>query len=257
MFYSTSVFHYNYGIMAYVCIHFDSFDSFDLLCTYIYVEYIHTYLVAIHMYSYYESKCIHISTSIHIAISLYLDAFHFTCITGTFNKIGSIPLSPLSYNTAKPYVFNGTQPSSNECISIDGQVTTDCGQGTTLIDCDRGYNDTADYSDYFIWNRFRVSILVKFDQPINISRISMFFWNSPNDSILVENVNMYWADYSLQFDKIVSTTNSPITAEDGQYKLNINVSDSRPLKYQYLKIVMDFNNEWIFLSEVQFCGECL
>ena len=56
-------------------------------------------------------------------------------------------------------VFNGTQPSNEGCtngVSIDGQVTTDCGQGTTLIDCDRGYNDNADYSDlssYFIWNR--------------------------------------------------------------------------------------------------------
>ena len=55
-------------------------------------------------------------------------------------------------------VFNGTQPSNEGCtngVSIDGQVTIDCGQGTTLIDCDRGIND-GDYSDLsniLAWNR--------------------------------------------------------------------------------------------------------
>ena len=59
----------------------------------------------------------------------------------------------------RSHVFNGTQPSNEGCtngVSIGGQVTIDCGQGTTLIDCDRGYNDNADYSDlsnYFIWSR--------------------------------------------------------------------------------------------------------
>ena len=83
-------------------------------------------------------------------------------------------------------VFNGTQPSNEGCtngVSIDGQVTIDCGQGTTLIDCNRGYNDNADYSNlsnYFIWSRTtsvaqQVSIEFTFDQPVNISRISIFF----------------------------------------------------------------------------------
>ena len=83
-------------------------------------------------------------------------------------------------------VFNGTQSSNEGCTYgeiFSGQVTTDCGQGTTLIDCDRGYNDNADYSDlsnYFIWNRTtsvdqQVSIVFRFDQQISISRISMFF----------------------------------------------------------------------------------
>jgi len=44
-------------------------------------------------------------------------------------------------------MFNGTQPSNERCtngVSIDGQVTIDCGQGTTLI---AGYNDN-DLSNY-------------------------------------------------------------------------------------------------------------
>ena len=57
-------------------------------------------------------------------------------------------------------VFNRTtQPSNEGCTNgaiVSGRVTIDCVQGTTLIDCDRGYNDIVDYSDlsdYFIWNR--------------------------------------------------------------------------------------------------------
>ena len=41
-------------------------------------------------------------------------------------------------------MFNGTQPSNEGCTNgakVSGRVTIDCGQGTTLIDCDRGYND--------------------------------------------------------------------------------------------------------------------
>ena len=98
-------------------------------------------------------------------------------------------------------MLNGTQPGNEGCangVSIDGQVITDCGQGTTLIDCDQGYNDDADYSDlsnYFIWNKTasidqQVSIVFRFDQ-ISISRISMFFWNSQSNSIIVPNVMMY------------------------------------------------------------------
>ena len=119
--------------------------------------------------------------------------------------IGS-PLSPLSYITLRSHVFNGTQPSNEGCtnsVSTDGQVIIDCGQGTTLIDCDRGYNDNADYSDlsnYFIWNRTasvdqQVSIVFRFDQQISISRISMFFWNSQSNSIIVPNeMMMYWSN---------------------------------------------------------------
>ena len=182
---------------------------------------------------------------------------------------GTMLLSPLSYNTMRSHVFNGTQPSNEGCtngVSIDGQVTIDCGQGTTLIDCDRGYNDNADYSDlsdYFIWNRTasvdqQVSIVFRFYQQINISGISLFFWNSQSNSIIVPNVMMYWSnDDSITPSNLISTTNnSPNRDGDGQHRLNTNINNVE-LKFRYLRIVMRFynNSEWIFLSEVQFCGE--
>ena len=40
-------------------------------------------------------------------------------------------------------MFNGTKPSNEGCtngVSIDGQMTIDYGQGTTLIDCNQGFN---------------------------------------------------------------------------------------------------------------------
>ena len=166
----------------------------------------------------------------------------------------------------RSHVFNGTQPSNEGCtngVSIDGQVTIDCGQGTTLIDCDRGYNDNADYSDlsnYFIWNRTasvdqQVSIVFRFYQQINISRISMFFWNSQSNSIIVPNVMMYWSnnDSITPSNEITITTNSPSRTGDGQRRLNIDIINDT-LQYQYLRIVMS-SSEWIFLSEVGFCGE--
>ena len=169
----------------------------------------------------------------------------------------------------KLHVFNGTQPSNEGCtngVSIDGQVTIDCVQGTTLIDCDRGYNDNADYSDlssYFIWNGTasvdqQVSIVFIFDKQINISRISMFFWNSSSNSIIVPDVMMYWSnDDSITPSNVINiTTSSPSSTSNGRYRLNTDISNTR-LQFQYLRIMMTFydNNEWIFLSEVQFCGE--
>ena len=185
---------------------------------------------------------------------------------------GTMLLSPLSYNTIRSHVFNGTQPSNEGCtngVSIDGQVTIDCGQETTLIDCDRGYNDNADYSDlsdYFIWNRTasvdqQVSIVFRFDQQINISRISMFFWNSQNNNIIIPNVMMYWSDNDpiTPSNEISITPGSPNRNDDGRRRLNININNAE-LKFQYLRIVMRFYDnysEWIFLSDVQFCGELL
>ena len=169
----------------------------------------------------------------------------------------------------RSHVFNGTQPSNEGCtngVSIDGQVTIDCGQGTTLIDCDRGYNNNADYldlSNYFIWNRTtsvaeQVSIVFKFYQQIRISMISMFFWNSQSNSIIIPNVMMYWSndDSITPSNEIDITTTSPDRTGDGRRRLNIDNSTPR-LQFQYLRIVMSFYNdsEWIFLSEVQFCGE--
>ena len=186
-----------------------------------------------------------------------------------FYHTGTVLLSPLSYNTMRSHVFNGTQPSNEECTngeSIDGQVTTECGQGTTLVDCDRGYNDNADYSDlsdYFIWNRTasvdqQVSIVFRFDQQINISRISMFFWNSQSNSIIVPNVMMYWSndDSITSSNEIHITSGSPSRDGDRRNRLNVDINDAL-LQFQYLRIEMRFydNSEWIFLSDVQFCGE--
>ena len=175
-------------------------------------------------------------------------------------------LSPLSYNTLRSNVFNGTQPSNEGCINgamVSGRVTTDCGQGTTLIDCDRGFND-GDYSDLsntFAWNRTtlvaqQVSIVFRFDQQINISRITMFFWNSPSNSIIVPNVRIGRADYNMQFRETTITTNSPNRTEDGRSILNISII-SDGLRFVYLRIAMNLydNSDWIFLDEVQFCGE--
>ena len=180
--------------------------------------------------------------------------------------MGSL-LSPLSYNTMRSHVFNGTQPSNERCtnVSIDGQVTIDCGERTTLSDCDRGYNNNVNYSNlsnYFIWNRTasvgqQVSIVFRFDQQISISRISMFFWNSQRNSITVPNVRMYCSndDSITSSNEINITTNSPNRNGNGQRRFNVDIKAR--LQFQYLRIAMSFhdNSEWIFLSDVQFCGK--
>ena len=182
---------------------------------------------------------------------------------------GTLLLSPLSYNTLRSHVFNGTQPSNGGCtngVSINGQVAINCGQGTTLIDCDRGYNDNADYSDlsnYFIWNRTalvdqQVSIVFRFYQQISISRISMFFWNSQRNSIIVPNVMMYWSNYDSITPSNVIRITSGYPNRDGNDRRRLNIiNNNTGLQLQYLRIVMTFydNSEWIFLSDVQFCGE--
>ena len=160
-------------------------------------------------------------------------------------------------------LFNGIQPSNEGCVPVDGQLNTDCGQGTTLIDCDRGYNDNANYSDlsnYFIWTTSldqQVFIDFRFDQEVRGRRISMFFWNSPSNSIIVPTVRIDWSDHSMIFRQISTiTTNLPNRTEDGQCRLDIDINNAG-LQFQYLRILMNFysNSEWIFLSEVQFCGE--
>ena len=167
-------------------------------------------------------------------------------------------------------MFNGTQPSNEGCtnaVIVYGRVTIDCGQGTTLIDCDRGYYINADYSDlsnYFIWSKNesvveQVSTVFRFYQQIRISRITMFFWNSQSNSIIVPNVRMYQGDYfdgsNLLSNEITITTSSPDRTGDGQHRLNIDINNEP--QFQYLRTEMRFyiNSEWIFLSEVQFCGE--
>ena len=185
---------------------------------------------------------------------------------------GSIPLSPLSYNTIRSNVFNETQPSNVGCtngVSIDGQATIDCGQGTTLIDCDRGIRgftgfNYSDLSRTFAWNRAtsvaqQVSIVFRFDQQINISRITMFFWNSQSNSIIIPNVRMYWGNYfdgsNVLTNEITITTSSPSRTGDGRRRMNIDINNE--LQFQYLRIEMSFydDSEWIFLGEVLFCGK--
>ena len=164
-------------------------------------------------------------------------------------------------------VFNGIQPSNEGCTSIDEQVTINCEQGSTLIDCRRRFNggDYSDLSRTFAWNRTtsvaaRVSIVFRFDRQINISRISMFFWNSQSNSIVIPNVTMYQGDYfdgsTILARQINITTNSPDRTGDARRRLNIDNND-RLRQFQYLRIEMSFydHSEWIFLSEVQFCGE--
>ena len=104
-----------------------------------------------------------------------------------FAHVGTIPLSLLSYNTIRSHTFNGTQPSDGGCtdgVSTDGQVTTDCGQGTALLDCDSDFNG-GNFSDLinttiFTWNRTpllsnRVSIILRFTQQSTINVIGCSF----------------------------------------------------------------------------------
>ena len=165
-------------------------------------------------------------------------------------------------------MFKGTQPSNEGCSNgtlIDGQVTIDCGQGTTLIDCDRGLNsgDYSDLSGTFAWNRTtsvaeQVPIVFRFNQQVNISRISMFFWNSQSNSIIIPTVRMYWSndDSIAPSNEINISTSLPSRTGDKRRKLNVRVETNK-VTYQYLKIMMNFygKSEWIFLSEVQFCGK--
>ena len=103
-------------------------------------------------------------------------------------------------------MFSGTQPSNGGCtddVSIDGQVTTDCGQATALLDCDSDFNG-GNFSDLsnliiFTWNRAplvsnRVSIIFRFTQQSIINVIRMFFWNSTNDSINIPSAAVFWSD---------------------------------------------------------------
>ena len=165
-------------------------------------------------------------------------------------------------------MFNGTQPSNEGCtngVSIDGQMTIECGQGTTLIDCNRGFNggDYSDLSRTFAWNRTssvaeQVSIVFRFSQQVNISRIIMFFWNSPNNSIIIPNVRLYWSndDSITPSNEINITPKSVKRIDDERRRWFIDINDNR-LQFQYLRIEMSFydDSEWIFLGEVAFCGK--
>ena len=168
-------------------------------------------------------------------------------------------------------MFNGTQPGNEGCTNgaiVSERVTVDCEQGTTLIDCDKRYNDTVDYSDlssYFMWSRTKsaiagqVSVVFRFYQQVTINRISMFFWNLPNHSIIVPNLRLFGSNYFdgsiVLSNEITATTNSPNRTINGRQRLDVYIANNRQVQYLRIEISFYDNSEWIFLNEVQFCGE--
>ena len=201
--------------------------------------------------------------SLVLVVSNWISLDIYLFLTFYLHQSGSIPLSPLSYNTVRSNMFRGTQPSNDGCAN-EGQKTINCIQETTLIDCDLGGSvDYSDLNNFFTWNTNAslaelVSVDFRFNQEINISSIRMFFWNSPINSVIVPNIKMYWADRNLQFTLYkINITSSPNRTDNGQNRLNIDsISDFR-LQLKYLRIEMSFyDDNWIFLSEVQFCGKC-
>ena len=162
-------------------------------------------------------------------------------------------------------MFSGVEPSNGGCTdgaSIDGQVTTDCGQETALLDCDSNFNE-GNISDLtiFAWNRAplgsnEVSITFSFTQQSIINVIRMFFWSSASDDINIPSVMVYWSDNPTKPSYPFRTANSIINGSgSGQLRImTITVSNN---KLQYVRIAMSFpgNHGWILLSEVQFCGK--
>ena len=70
---------------------------------------------------------------------------------------------------------------------------------------------------------------------------------------------MYQGDYFdgsiVLTNDITITTSSTDRTGDGRRRVNIDINNGP--QFQCLRIEMSFydNGEWIFLSEVQFCGE--
>ena len=114
------------------------------------------------------------------------------------------------------------------------------------------------------WNRTasvanQVSIVFRFDQQISLGVIQMYFWTSLSDNIKVPEVNVYWSDNSTEpSNEFAITHDTSGGGAIGQHTLTINISDHE-LKFRYVRITMSFCEtcEWIFLSDVQFCGEVL
>ena len=126
------------------------------------------------------------------------------------------------------------------------------------------YTDYSDLSSYYVWSRTesafeQVSIVFRFYQQVNIKRISMFFQNSPNNSIIVPNVRLTGSNYfdgSVLFsNEITVTTDLANRTIDGKHRLNVAISDDRLVQYWRIEMSFYDNSEWIFLSEVQFCGK--
>ena len=173
---------------------------------------------------------------------------------------------PLSYTTMRSDEYNGMQLTNDGCnTSTNG--TVNCGVGTTLMDCDRGSArnlDFTDLSDYFVWSRFsspeirNVSTLIRFPQPINIHRVSLWFWNAPSGGIITPNLILYSSndDTTIPSNPVtIDTSNSPAPVENERRRINVDITDDG-LMIQSLRIVMIISEGfYIFLSEVLFCGK--
>ena len=161
----------------------------------------------------------------------------------------------------------GVQPSNEGCTSIGGQGTINCGVGTTLMDCENGPISNLNFSDlspYFVWNRTslanrNVSVVFRFDQPVYLRRISMWFWNAPLGGIVVPSLTLYSSnDNSTTPSNQISidTSDSPVPVENRQYRLNVDITNNEDLMIQSLRIMMTISEgTYIFLSEVLFCGK--
>ena len=157
----------------------------------------------------------------------------------------------------------GIQPANDGCnVSTDGQEIVNCGVGTTLVDCDNGNSTNINYTDlsnYFVWNREQVSIVFRFDQPVEINRISLFFWSQPSAQVTVPNLMLYWSNNNtttpsnnLMFDLNSITIES---MERRRRRRNFDIT-SQGLMLQFLRIVMTKTDQpFIFLSEVLLCGK--
>ena len=172
---------------------------------------------------------------------------------------------PLSYTTMRSDEFGGTQPSNDNCTSIDGQGTINCGVGTTLMDCERGPTSNLNFSDlspYFVWNKTgsvlrNVSTVFRFDQPVYLRRISMWFWNAPNGGITLPNLTLYDSSTTPSNQISIDTSDSPVPVWNRQYRLNVDIINEG-LMVQSLRIMMTISQgTYIFLSEVLFCGKCM
>ena len=164
--------------------------------------------------------------------------------------------------------FGGAQPSNDGCTSIDGQGTVNCEVNTTLMDCERGPTRNVNFSDlspYFVWNRTssaarNVSVVFRFDQPVYLRRISMWFWNAPNGGITLPSLTLYSSNDSSTTPSnqiSINTIDSPVPVENRLYRLNVDIINEG-LTAQSLKIMMTISEgTHTFLSELLFCGKCI
>ena len=158
--------------------------------------------------------------------------------------------------------FGGIQPSNDGCTPLEGQKNVTCGVGTTLMDCNNGEQTNITYtnlSNFFVWNRTamqQLSIVFRFDQPVNIRRISMFFWNAPNDRVTVPTLILYSSNDNSTTPSNKVTSNNNLAGNDRQRRRrNLNINESE--LFQFWRIVMTFTEGlYIFLNEVSFCGKC-